>query len=71
MKIDHKDSFEDFGKQFLKDNQLEGYWGSKDLLTTLVHPFDITQIKGKKVMEVGVGAGRISKNLLLFQDLLL
>ena len=66
MKIDHKDSFKDFGKQFLIDNQLEGYWGSKDLLTSLIHPFDLNQIKGKEVMEVGVGAGRISKNLITF-----
>lgn len=67
MKIDHKESFKDFGKQFLIDNQLDGYWGSKDLLATLVHPFDINEIKDKIVMEVGVGAGRIIKNLLIFK----
>tara|TARA_X000000950_G_scaffold281847_1_gene379437 strand:- start:101 stop:316 length:216 start_codon:yes stop_codon:yes gene_type:complete len=67
MKIDHKESFKDFGKQFLIDNQLDGYWGSKELLATLVHPFDIKKIKDKSVMEVGVGAGRIIKNLLTFK----
>ena len=45
MKIDHKESFKDFGKQFLVDNQLDGYWGSIDLLTTLVHPFDIKKLR--------------------------
>ena len=67
MKINHKESFKDFGKQFLIDNQLDGYWGSKHLLTTLVHPFDLKKIKDKSVMEVGVGAGRIIKNLLTFK----
>ena len=38
------------------------YWGSKDLLTSLIHPFDLNQIKGKEVMEVGVGAGHIVRD---------
>ena len=49
MKIDHKESFKDFGKHFLIDNQLDGYLSSKELLATLVHPFDIKKIKDKSV----------------------
>tara|TARA_A100001011_G_C14103729_1_gene753948 strand:- start:161 stop:961 length:801 start_codon:yes stop_codon:yes gene_type:complete len=67
MKIDHKDSYQDFGEQFMIDNQIDGYWGSKILLKDIVSPFDLNLIKNKKVMEVGVGCGRITSNLITFQ----
>lgn len=66
MKLDHKQSFKDFGNQFLVDSQINGYWGSVELLEKIVHPFDLTQIQNKVIMEVGVGSGRISNNLLKF-----
>ena len=66
MKIDHKESYEDFGNQFTKDNKVDGYWGSVDLLKDIVSPFDLDQINKKKIMEVGAGSGRISKNLAKF-----
>ena len=66
MKIDHKESYPDFGKQFLKDNQIDDYWGSKEMLIDIVNPFNLRLIKGKTVMEVGIGSGRIIKNLLKF-----
>ena len=71
MKIDHKDSFPDFGNQFKKDNSIDGYWGSVDLLKDIVTPFDLNDIKDKIIMEVGVGSGRISNNLLKFDPKIL
>ena len=67
MKIDHKDSYQDFGEQFMIDNEIDGYWGSEILLKEIVSPFDLNLIKNKKVMEVGVGCGRITSNLIKFQ----
>ena len=67
MKIDHKDSYLDFGQQFEIDNKIDGYHGSKEMLEEIVHPFDLKLIKNKVVMEVGSGSGRILKNLLKFK----
>ena len=66
MKIDHKDSFPDFGNQFIKDSNIDGYWGSVELLKDIVSPFNLSDIKDKIIMEIGVGSGRISNNLLKF-----
>lgn len=67
MKIDHKESVKDFGDQFLTDKDIGGYWGSIELLNEIVFPFDLNLIKGKKIMDIGIGSGRISKNLLKFK----
>ncbi len=71
MKIDHKESFPDFGEQFTKDSNIDGYWGSVELLKDIVNPFDLNEIKDKKIMEIGVGSGRISNNLLKFHPKIL
>ena len=63
MKIDHKDSYEDFGKQFIKDSKIDDYWGSKKMLKDIVNPFALSKIKNKIIMEVGTGSGRILNNL--------
>lgn len=67
MKIDHKESYQDFGEQFIIDNEIDGFWGSDGLLKEIVYPFDLNLIKNKTLMEVGVGCGRISNNLLKYQ----
>jgi len=67
MKINHKDSFKDFGEQFKVDNIYDGYLGSKDLLEKIVYPFDLNLVKDKNIMEVGVGSGRISSNMLKYK----
>ena len=67
MKIDHKESYRDFGDQFLTDKDIGGYWGSIDLLKEIVFPFDLNLIKDKKIMDVGIGSGRISNNLLKYE----
>ena len=67
MKIDHKDSFKDFGNQFLVDSKIDGYWGGIKMLEDIVYPFKLQKIKNKIIMEVGTGSGRILKNLLKFK----
>ena len=64
MRIDHTESYEDFGEQFLVDSKIDGYFGSQELLTDIVKPFDLTRLHGKVVMEVGCGSGRILKGIL-------
>ena len=66
MQINHKDSYQDFGEQFSVDNQYDDYLGSSELLKKIVEPFDLNLIEGKDIMEVGVGSGRISSNLLKY-----
>ena len=67
MKIDHKESYRDFGDQFLNDKDIGGYWGSIELLKEIVFPFDLNLIKDKKIMDVGIGSGRISNNLMKYE----
>ena len=38
MKINHKESHQDFGSQFLVDSQIDDYWGSKDMLIDTIYP---------------------------------
>ena len=66
MKIDHKESFSDFVEQFSTDKDIGGYWGSVELLKKIVHPFDLNLIKDKKILDIGIGSGRISNNLLKY-----
>ena len=66
MKIDHKESYQDFGEQFTIDGDINGNWGSVKLLEEIVHPFDLNLIKEKEIAEIGVGSGRISNNLLKY-----
>jgi predicted RNA methylase len=67
MKINHTDSYQDFGEQFLDDSKINGYHGSKELLCEIIKPFDLSKVKGKVVMEVGCGSGRILKNILDYE----
>tara|TARA_B110000014_G_C19601931_1_gene318972 strand:+ start:231 stop:515 length:285 start_codon:yes stop_codon:yes gene_type:complete len=64
LKIDHRESIEDFGNQFSSDNKFSGYLASKEILEDIVHPFNIKDIENKNIMEVGSGSGRIIKILL-------
>ena len=59
-----KDSISDFGKQFKYHNNLDDYWGSLEILKDIVNPFDLNLIKNKIICEMGVGSGRILKNLI-------
>ena len=59
-----KDSISDFGKQFKYHNNIDNYWGSLEILKDIVNPFDLSLIKNKIICEMGVGSGRILKNLI-------
>ncbi len=53
MRIDHTESYEDFGEQFSVDSKIDGYFGSQEMLSDTVKPFDLRRLKGKVVMEAG------------------
>ena len=59
-----KDSINDFGKQFKYHDEIDDYWGSLEMLKDIVKPFDLNLVKNKIICELGVGSGRILKNLI-------
>ena len=59
-----KDSISDFEKQFKYHNNIDDYWGDQEILNDIVNPFDLSLIKNKIICEMGVGSGRILKNLI-------
>ena len=61
-----KDSISDFGKQFKYHNKIDDYWGSLEMVKDIVNPFDLNLVKNKIICELGVGSGRILKNLIKF-----
>ena len=66
IKINHKESIKDFGKQFKLHDNIDDYWGSLNMLNDIVKPFNINLIKDKTVCEVGSGSGRILKFVSLY-----
>ena len=62
--IKKKDSISDFGKQFKYHGKIDDYWGSLEMLKDIVKPFDLNLVKNKIICEIGVGSGRILKNLI-------
>ena len=66
MGFDKKSTIEEFGNQFTVYNNIDGYWGSVDMLKDTVYPFDLNDIKNKKICEVGSGSRRIINKLNLF-----
>ena len=62
-----KETVEEFGDQFNVYNNIEGYWGSVEMLKDIVYPFDLNEIKDKKICEIGSGSGRIIKKLNSFK----
>jgi len=64
--MDRKDrTIKDFGKQWLRYSDNEGYYGSNELFSDMLSPFlKIDELKNCKVAEIGSGAGRIVNMLL-------
>ena len=60
----HKDTVNDFGKQFKYHSKINDYWGSLEMLKDIVNPFDLNLVKNKIICEMGIGSGRILKNLI-------
>ena len=59
-----KDTIDDFGKQFKYHSKIDDYWGSLKMLKDIVNPFDLNLVKNKIICEMGIGSGRILKNLI-------
>ena len=58
-------TIKDFGKQWLRYSDNEGYYGSLELFSDILSPFLKTEdLKNCKVAEIGSGAGRIVNMLL-------
>ncbi|MBS3919000.1 MAG: class I SAM-dependent methyltransferase [Deltaproteobacteria bacterium] len=61
-------TIKDFGKQWLRYPDNEGYYGSLELLADILSPFlKIDELKNSRVAEIGSGTGRII-NMLLQSD---
>jgi len=59
MKLNLQDrTIEDFGRQWTVFDDASGFFGSKELLADFVMPFDLSQIQGWRVMDLGAGTGR-------------
>ena len=64
MSIDDK-TIEDFGAQWTQLTENTGYYGSVELLRDFLEPLlPLSDIKGKRVAEIGSGTGRIVNMLL-------
>ena len=58
-------TIKDFGEQWLRYKDNEGYYGSLELFADMLHPFlKPVDIKDCKVAEIGSGSGRIVNMLL-------
>jgi SAM-dependent methyltransferase len=58
-------TIEDFGDQWSRYRDNEGYYGSADLLADIVEPLlPVVAIRGKRVADIGSGTGRIVNMLL-------
>jgi|SRR6185503_11530603 SAM-dependent methyltransferase len=55
----------DFGDQWTRYRESDGYFGSAELLRDIVEPLvPVEELRGKRVAEIGSGAGRIVNMLL-------
>jgi len=62
---DKDQTIKDFGKQWLRYSDNEGYYGSLELFSDMLSPFlKLEDLKNCKVAEIGSGAGRIVNMLL-------
>jgi SAM-dependent methyltransferase len=60
-----KQTITDFGKQWSRYRDNDGYYGSKELLKDFLGPLlDLKELQGKTVVDVGSGSGRIVNMLL-------
>lgn len=58
-------TIKDFGEQWFRYRDIEGYFGSLELFSDIVSPFlKPDELKGCKVAEIGSGSGRIVNMLL-------
>ena len=63
--IHHDQTIKDFGSQWLRYRDNEGYYGSLDLFEDILSPFlKPDEVNGCKIAEIGSGTGRIVNMLL-------
>ncbi|MGI4851309.1 MAG: class I SAM-dependent methyltransferase [Janthinobacterium lividum] len=61
-----KKTIEDFGTQWTKYSYTDGFFGSKDLLSDFIVPFNPDLFSDKVIADIGAGTGRFTLNLLEF-----
>lgn len=59
-------TIKDFGIQWAKYNNIDGFFGSKELLSDYIAPFNPDYFENKVVADIGAGAGRFTLNLFEF-----
>ena len=60
-----KRTIADFGDQWIRFQDNQGYYGSTRLLEDMLHPFlTLDDVAGKRIAEIGSGTGRIVQMLL-------
>jgi len=65
MKVSKNQTIQDFGEQWVRYRDNEGYYGSLELFSDILSPFlKPDELKGCKVAEIGSGTGRIVNMLL-------
>jgi SAM-dependent methyltransferase len=58
-------TIKDFGNQWLRYPDNDGFYGSLELFSDILHPFiKIEEINGRQVAEIGSGTGRVVNMLL-------
>lgn len=56
----------DFGEQWQKFHQTDGWYGSRELLASFIAPYDVCRFSGRRVLDLGAGTGRFVRGLLEF-----
>jgi SAM-dependent methyltransferase len=51
-------TIKDFGAQWTSHADISGFFGSIDLLADIVFPFNLDEVNGAKVVDLGAGSGR-------------
>jgi SAM-dependent methyltransferase len=51
-------TIEDFGRQWTVFDDASGFFGSTDLFADFVKPFNLSRIRGGRVLDLGAGTGR-------------
>ena len=63
MEVGNK-TIQDFGTQWTKYDNIDGFFGSKNLLSDYIAPFNPNDFKNKIVADIGAGTGRYTLSLL-------
>lgn len=59
-----KVTIKNFGEQWVKFQDISGFFGSLELFQDFIYPFSINNFKNKKIADIGAGTGRFSICLL-------